>query len=158
MPKNVQKDNMKTRSPKPVRDVTEPVKIVTDQNPMIVLNVKRNTSRTAKEFVSPNVQLVNSETKPTENVKNVMLNKVAKNVLDLLPTVPFVLNHKLLTLTANLMTNVLPLAQKDTSKSSTKRTKDLAENVLNLVPIVTKPEATNVLNVPEKLTYKTENV
>ena len=149
---------MKTRSPKPVRDVTEPVKIVTDQNPMIVLNVKRNTSRTAKEFVSPNVQLVNSETKPTENVKNVMLNKVAKNVLDLLPTVPFVLNHKLLTLTANLMTNVLPLAQKDTSKSSTKRTKDLAENVLNLVPIVTKPEATNVLNVPEKLTYKTENV
>lgn len=95
MPKNVQKDNMKTKSPNPVRDVTELVKIVTDQNPMIVLNVKRIYSRTAKEFVSPNVQVVNSETPLTENVKNVMLNKVAKNVKDLLPTVPFVLNHKL---------------------------------------------------------------
>jgi hypothetical protein len=86
---------MKTKSPNPVRDVTELVKIVTDQNPMIVLNVKRTYSKTPKEFVSANVQVVNSETPLTENVKNVMLNKVAKNVKDLLPTVPFVLNHKL---------------------------------------------------------------
>lgn len=41
---------------------------------------------------------------------------------------------------------------------STTRTKELVKNVLLHVPIVNPPETTNVLNVPEKLTYKTENV